>query len=238
VARAATPSRRRSRLAALRSALQRLGGSDHALEGLLRSEDRLNTIVNGSRGIIYISELGPDGRWTYVSPQVDEILGFTAAEWISDPGLWARQLHPDDRERVLAEEENVGSYTPGQVYESEYRLVTQSGESRWLRDAAAIVETEDGTLVWSGVLTDVTERRTIEEALKASEERFRAVIETASDAFVSVDTEGTIVEWNRQAEETFGWTREEAIGVPLVSTVVPEASRNAHLRAFEEFVRV
>ena len=111
MARAATLSRRRSRLAALRSALQRLGGSDHALEGLLRSEDRLNTIVNGSRGIIYISELGPDGRWTYVSPQVDEILGFTAAEWISDPGLWARQLHPDDRERVLAEEENVGSYT-------------------------------------------------------------------------------------------------------------------------------
>ena len=106
-----------------------------------------------------------------------------------------------------------------------------------MRDAAAIVATDDGELVWSGVLTDITERRAIEEALRASEERFRAVIETASDAFVSVDTAGRIVEWNRKAEETFGWTREEAIGLPLVATVVPEASREAHGRAFERFVR-
>jgi diguanylate cyclase (GGDEF)-like protein/PAS domain S-box-containing protein len=237
VARAATPTRRRSRLAALRSALQRLGGRSDAFDRLLRSEERLNTIVTGSRGIIYISELGPDGRWTYVSPQADEILGFTASEWIADPGLWARQLHPDDRDRVRAEEEDLDSYTPGQVYESEYRLLTRSGESRWLRDAAAIVETEDGTLVWSGVLTDITERRTIEEALRASEERFRAVIETASDAFVSVDTGGRIVEWNRKAEETFGWTRDEAIGLPLVSTIVPEAYRPSHERGFARFVR-
>ena len=161
MARAATRTRRRSRLAALRNALQRLGGSDRALDRLLRSEDRLNTIVTGSRGILYISELGPEGRWTYVSPQVEEILGFTVSEWVADPGLWARQLHPEDRERVLAEEEDVDSYTPGQVYESEYRLLTRFGESRWLRDAAAIVATEDGTLVWSGVLTDVTERRLV-----------------------------------------------------------------------------
>ena len=105
-----------------------------------------------------------------------------------------------------------------------------------MRDAAAIVATDDGELVWSGVLTDITERRAIEEALRASEERFRAVIETASDAFVSVDTDGRIVEWNRKAEETFGWTREEAIGLPLVATVVPEASRDAHGRAFARFV--
>ena len=64
MARAATPTRRRSRLAALRNAFRRLGGKDRALDRLLRSEDRLNTIVTGSRGIIYISELGPDGRWT------------------------------------------------------------------------------------------------------------------------------------------------------------------------------
>ena len=207
------------------------------LDHLRRADERLNTIVTGARGIIYISDLGPDGRWTYVSPQVEEILGFTPAEWISDPGLWARRLHPDDRERVLAEEEDIHSYTPGQVYESEYRLLTRSGESRWVRDAAAIVATDDGNLVWSGVLNDITERRAIEEALRASEERFRAVIETASDAFVSVGTDGRIVEWNRKAEETFGWTREEAIGLPLVATVVPEASREAHGRAFARFVR-
>jgi diguanylate cyclase (GGDEF)-like protein/PAS domain S-box-containing protein len=237
VARAATSPSRRSRLAALRSSFQRLGGRNHALDQLRRSDERLNTIVTGAPGIIYISELGPDGRWTYVSPQIEEILGYSVSEWVSDPGLWARHLHPDDRERVLAEEQDIQSYTPGQVYESEYRLLTRSGESRWVRDAAAIVATENGELVWSGVLTDITERRAIEEALRASEERFRAVIETASDAFVSVDTEGRIVEWNRKAEDTFGWTRDEAIGLPLVTTVVPEGSRDAHVRGFARFVR-
>jgi diguanylate cyclase (GGDEF)-like protein/PAS domain S-box-containing protein len=237
VARAAISSRRRSRLAALRSALQRLGGGHAALDRLQRSEEQLNTIVTGARGIIYISELGPQGRWTYVSPQVEEILGFTPAEWIDDADLWARQLHPDDRARVLAEEEDIASYTLGQVYESEYRLLTRSGESRWLRDAAAIVATEDGTLVWSGVLTDITERRAIEEALRASEERFRSVIETASDAFVSVDIDGRVVEWNRKAEETFGWTREEVVGLPLVTTIIPDSERAAHQRGFERYVR-
>jgi diguanylate cyclase (GGDEF)-like protein/PAS domain S-box-containing protein len=237
VARAATSPSRRSRLAALRSSFQRLGGRNHALDQLRRSDERLNTIVTGAPGIIYISELGPDGRWTYVSPQIEEILGYSVSEWVSDPGLWARHLQPDERERVLAEEQDIQSYTPGQVYESEYRLLTRSGESRWVRDAAAIVATENGELVWSGVLTDITERRAIEEALRASEERFRAVIETASDAFVSVDTEGRIVEWNRKAEDTFGWTRDEAIGLPLVTTVVPEGSRDAHVRGFARFVR-
>ena len=100
--RAATPTPRRSRLAAaLHSSLRRLGGRNRAVDHLRRADERLNTIVTGARGIIYISDLGPDGRWTYVSPQVEEILGFTPAEWISDPGLWARRLHPD-RKHLLA----------------------------------------------------------------------------------------------------------------------------------------
>ncbi len=233
-----TPTVRRSGLAALGSTLWRLVRGRRVLEQRLRrSEERLQTIVAGARGIIYISELGPQGRWAYVSPQIEELLGFAPAEWIADPGLWARQLHPRDRERVLREEENITSYVLGQLYESEYRLLTRSGESRWIRDVAAIVGTEDGSLVWSGALTDITERRLMEDALRASEEQVRSVIETASDAFVSVGIDGRITEWNRKAEETFGWRREEVIGRPLTATIVPERYRPAHERGFERFVR-
>jgi diguanylate cyclase (GGDEF)-like protein/PAS domain S-box-containing protein len=63
------------------------------------------------------------------------------------------------------------------------------------------------------------------------------VIETASDAFVSLAEDGTIVEWNRKAEETFGWTRDEAIGLPLATTIVPERYRAVHERGFEHFMR-
>ena len=206
-------------------------------DALRRTEQRLQTVVEGAHGIIYIAEIGDIGRWIYVSQQIEGILGFTAEEWMSDPALWATQLHPDDRQAVLEEERELSNYTPGRMHASEYRMLTRSGETRWLRDAATIVATEKGELVWSGVLTDITEQRMTREELEASEQRFRTVIETASDAFVGMDGRGLIVEWNRKAEELFGWTRDEAIGLPLADTIVPERYRPSHKRGFEQYLR-
>jgi diguanylate cyclase (GGDEF)-like protein/PAS domain S-box-containing protein len=214
-----------------------LGRRSVPAEALEQVEQRLQTVVEGAHGVIYIAELATDGRWIYVSPQIERILGFTPAEWMADPELWSRQIHPDDREAVLAEERELTTLTPGRMHASEYRLVTRSGETRWVRDSATIVASADDTLVWSGVLTDVTEQRLTREELQASEERFRTVIETASDAFVGMDAQGVIVEWNRKAEELFGWRREEALGRPLAETIVPERYRQAHARGVEKFLR-
>ena len=70
-------------------------------------------LVERLPAIVYASELGENGRWRYVSPQVEEILGYTPEEWIADPGLWARLLHPDDRERALSQEtrKTIGTAT-------------------------------------------------------------------------------------------------------------------------------
>ena len=206
-------------------------------DALRRTEQRLQTVIEGAHGIIYIAEIGDVGRWIYVSPQIEGILGFTAEEWMADPELWMRQLHPDDRAAVLEEERDLAAYTPGQMHASEYRMLTRSGETRWLRDAATIVASEKGEFVWSGVLTDITEQRLTREELEVSEERFRTVIETASDAFVGMDEQGLIVEWNRKAEEIFGWGREEAIGRPMAETIVPERYRPSHKRGVEQYLR-
>ena len=222
---------------ALRALARRLRVRRDTGRRLRRSEERLETIVAGARGIIYISDLGPTGRWRYVSPRIEEILGFTPDEWTADPGLWERQLHQDDRDAVVREEQDLASHTPGQLHESEYRMLTKSGECRWILDAATIVTTDDGVLAWSGVLTDVTARRLVEEQLRTSEEGLRTVIETASDAFVSTDAGGSIVEWNRKAEEMFGWSRAEVIGLPLGETIVPERYRLSHNRGFARYLR-
>ena len=88
--------------------------------------------------------------------------------------------------------------------------------------------------VWS--FRDVTERRRIEEKLQASEERTRLVIDTAHDAFIAIDADGLITDWNRQAEATFGWSREEVIGRPLTETIIPSQYREAHQRGLEHFL--
>ncbi|HEY6731251.1 MAG TPA: EAL domain-containing protein [Solirubrobacterales bacterium] len=115
--------------------------------------------------IVYTAELGERGRWRYVSPQVEEILGYRPEDFIRDPGLWASLLHPDDRERALEleTEEHLGSRdtTP-----TEYRMHRRDGEVVWIHDEAVLEAGEDGIPVWHGVLYDVSQRKETELELQ------------------------------------------------------------------------
>jgi PAS domain S-box-containing protein len=79
------------------------------------------------------------------------------------------------------------------------------------------------------------ERRAAVARLADSESRARLLIDTAHDAFVGIDSSGAIITWNSQAERTFGWTRDEALGRNLVETIIPVAFRDAHIRGMERF---
>jgi diguanylate cyclase (GGDEF)-like protein/PAS domain S-box-containing protein len=115
--------------------------------------------------IVYTAEIGKEGRWRYVSPQVEEILGYTAEELTSDPTLWVRLLHPDDRERALAVEDEVylGDRDTSPI---EYRMRTRSGKIVWMLDEAVLEADEDGVPVWHGVLYEVSERKNAEAELQ------------------------------------------------------------------------
>jgi PAS domain S-box-containing protein len=75
-----------------------------------------------------------------------------------------------------------------------------------------------------------------EEALRASEERTRLILETANDAFIGMDTQGVITDWNRQAEATFGWSRQEALGRHLEKLIIPPRYRHQHTAGLERFL--
>jgi diguanylate cyclase (GGDEF)-like protein/PAS domain S-box-containing protein len=115
--------------------------------------------------IVYTAELGERGRWRYVSPQVEKILGFRPEDLVSDPGLWASLLHPEDRERVLAveTEEHLGNRDTTPL---EYRIHTRDGKIVWIHDEAVLEADEDGVPVWHGVIYDVSERRETEGELQ------------------------------------------------------------------------
>jgi diguanylate cyclase (GGDEF)-like protein/PAS domain S-box-containing protein len=115
--------------------------------------------------ILYTADTGECGRWLYVSPQIEAILGYSPQEWCADPGLWARRLHPDDVERVLEQEAGMADGTFG-ASATEYRLLHRDGHPVWLRDDALVQEDEDGVCRWHGVMSDITHQKAAEAELE------------------------------------------------------------------------
>jgi diguanylate cyclase (GGDEF)-like protein/PAS domain S-box-containing protein len=143
--------------------------------------------------IIYIADTGDAGRWHYVSPQIQAILGYTPREWLADPALWAQRLHPEDRERVLRSEA-TSRLGPVDQTASEYRLRHRDGHVVWIRDEAQLVRVPDGTLRWHGVLSDVTERKLAEAELERRAAQQSAVARLGEHALEGASTDELMYE--------------------------------------------
>jgi PAS domain S-box-containing protein len=131
---------------------------------LQQAETRFRTLVEQLPAVVYVNAVDDVSTATYVSPQYERLLGFTPEERLADPEMWLRQLHPDDRDRVQAE--NLRTNATGEPFECEYRMLTKDGRVVWLRDHAIVVDGEDGSpATWQGVLVDVSSTALAEEAL-------------------------------------------------------------------------
>jgi diguanylate cyclase (GGDEF)-like protein/PAS domain S-box-containing protein len=136
------------------------------LEDQLRAaEARYRSLVENLPAVVYTAEFGQAGEWSYVSPQVADLLGFTPEEWLADPQLWFNQIDSSDRHAALEKEE--ACRTSGEPLESEYRMRTRTGQTVWIRDEATVVRDDDGrALFLQGVLVDITRRKTLESQLQ------------------------------------------------------------------------
>jgi diguanylate cyclase (GGDEF)-like protein/PAS domain S-box-containing protein len=145
-------------------------------------------LVERLPAIVYAAELGEEGRWRYVSPQVEDILGYTPEEWLADEGLWARLLHPEDRERALAQEtrKTMGNRNPLPI---DYRMVTRDGRTVWILDEAVLEPDQGGTPVWHGVLYDITERKSAEQDARRAAAQQAAVARLGGRALRDGDPE-------------------------------------------------
>lgn len=136
-----------------------------------QAEEKYRDLVEQLPGIFYVTEPGPHGRWDYVSPQVERLLGFTQAEWLADPELWAKQLHPDDRGRVLEFHEDLDPNAP-----IDYRLVGKDGQVVWFQDEAALKYDAEGNPFWQGALYDISERKRVEKESQRLKDEFFALV--------------------------------------------------------------
>ena len=164
--------------AAARDELQERRRAEAALG---EAEIRYRTLVEHLPLVTYISPADAAVGNLYVSPQVEELLGYPAADWITNPNLLNETVHPDDIERVLADAERLRE--TGEALRSEYRYVKADGSIIWVLDETILVRDEQGTPLWvQGFLVDITESKLAEETqarLAAAEKDARAQAEAA-----------------------------------------------------------
>lgn len=141
---------------------------DRAKAELRAAEARYRTLVERLPAITYVAELGAGGPWHYVSPQIESMLGFSPAEWLSDPMNWMNQIHPEDREIALAAEKLFQE--THELFQAEYRMCARDGRLLWFRDEGVLLDQTDGQApLMQGVLYDITERKRLEEQLRHSQ---------------------------------------------------------------------
>ena len=150
-----------------------------AEDRLREAETRYRTLVEQMPATTYVEELvGNRKVLAYISPQYEAMLGYLPEEGVSHPEHWIDLIHPDDRERVLAEDKRTDETL--EPFRAEYRMIAKDGLVVWVSDEAVLVRDEEGKpMFWQGVMHDITERKWAEEALEESERRLSTLLANA-----------------------------------------------------------
>jgi PAS domain S-box-containing protein len=121
------------------SQVQDISDRKEAERALEEAEERYRTLVEQIPAVTYIDKVtdGPDES-IYTSPQIQELLGYTPEEWLTNE-LWPKRIHPDDRERILAADERFEA-GDGEPFSEEYRLLAKDGSVVWVREEAVLVK--------------------------------------------------------------------------------------------------
>jgi PAS domain S-box-containing protein len=209
--------------------LTRLRRSEAAAQS---AEARYQALVEQIPAMTYTESLGDTDTYTYVSPQIETLFGYAAEDVVGHPGAVTDKIHPDDREAV--HQEGARTSATGEPFQMEYRVRAADGRWVWVRNEAALVRDETGQpLHWQGVVVDVTDQRGAERALRESERRSHAFIDAALDCVIAMDGEWRITEFNPAAERTFGYRRDDAVGLPLAELIVPPQMQAGHQADFQ-----
>jgi PAS domain S-box-containing protein len=158
---------------------------------LRRSERRSRRLVEGLPLVMYVED---HSGLTYISPQIEELLGYSVPEWLAKTGLWRRAIHPDDRERVLAAYTHaVDAKIP---LECTYRLVRPDSRAVWVRDRSTYFS--DGSRSYrQGFIIDVTEQKHSEDEAERNATLMRSLIDGTIDGIALTDRSGRIAIANR-----------------------------------------
>jgi PAS domain S-box-containing protein len=127
------------------------------------AEAKYQTLVEQVAAISYIAELGMDGQWRYVSPQVETMFGYSVDDWLAGSKGWAKHIHADDIPVVEAAEESAKR---GERFQAEYRVTRKDGRVIWVSDTAVVVPGSNAHPLMEGIIVDITDRKQLEGQLQ------------------------------------------------------------------------
>jgi two-component system, cell cycle sensor histidine kinase and response regulator CckA len=181
-----------------------------AHRGARATESKYRALVEQLPAVTYYRPLDAPGQASFVSPQVEDVIGYTAAEMIADPGLWRSLLHPDDRDAVLRGQSEFKPGAERRPVMSEYRMIARDGRVVWVRNYALAVRDDSGTPRFIlGVLFDVTASRRAEAARLSSEAKLRHVADANVIGLLTVDAAGVVTEANDAVLTMLGYRAED-----------------------------
>jgi PAS domain S-box-containing protein len=176
-----------------------------------------NIYENAMEGIF---QIGPDGRFISANPSLSHIHGYDSPEALMKDGkdIASMYVNPEDHHRLI----NL-LFERGAVQNHEAKMVRRDGSLQWISVNVRLVKDDQGKpLYYEGTMMDITNRKTAEEALAESEERYRTAIEHSNDAVAIIQSD-KIQYVNRRFVEIFGYDRrEDVIGKPVILVVHPD----------------
>jgi PAS domain S-box-containing protein len=198
-----------------------------AEEALLESEEKFRALIENLNDVVFA--LDANGYIVYVSPSIERVAGYPAEEVIGEP--FTRYIHPHDRDAVLEEWTEARR---GRTGHYEFRILTKEGDVRQVRTSSRVRYDSGEAVGLTGILTDITERKVAEAALRESEERYRRLWQDSSDGLVLVDPEtGYILDCNEEFLHQSGRSKEELLAMRIWD-LRPAFTRDAARKKFME----
>lgn len=198
---------------------QNITDRKNAENALRASESRYRIISQITSDFAYAFKVLPDNTWVceWMTEAFTNITGYTPKEIATSGSLQFDCIHPDDVEMLL-EQMQLRSSSRKEV--SEYRIITKSGEIRWLWDCRQVVwdEVENRVIGIYGACQDITKHKLVQAKLCETNQVLQGLIKALPLAVVGIDTNALVTAWNPAAERFFGWKESEVVGeiLPIV----------------------
>lgn len=207
---------------------------------LLESRNLLANLARLVPGVIYQYRLYPDGRsaFPYASPGMNDIYEVTPKEVAVDATPVFSRLHPEDFDHVVAcIEESARTLN---TFYCEFKVLLPRQGVRWRWSQAHPQKLEDGSILWHGIISDITEKKLVEEALKKSEEKFRLLIESVPLPIAYMDNDGNVLFRNERFIQVFGYNE---VDVPTIrewwlAAFPDETIRKDAMKSWEQSVKM